>query len=395
MSCSVAILFLTYDSIFHWDAFMGKGYQPHHMFVHASQPDAFPPAIRDAVTMIPTQTTEWGDCSIVSASLSLLRTAMQHSNYSFFVLCAQDSYPLLAASKLELRLIANKHSWFSPMPDKFFGATETPLSKSSQWWALSLRDAIVILHSQLEPVRTKIMYEIPPKKACDELFFLSMLQRIIPKYRFRASAIQYVKWFPEWVAKHPTTLNRLLPSDRTGIAAASSAFVRKTTSAFSPEEWTPSSTAVLVVLGMSTPSPLVLPATLTNKRSNEGNQPDVYLLVVAPLKEEWRPLSLQCVQMYSAVWNQLDKAIAYLATQYLPAEGKYTEVTVVKEDGTVQSMRPSSGTGNRPRSRPAPVGGTRRRRRCPKRMKRKNKTNRGLRCCRRRTRRGARSYRMR
>ena len=91
---SVALLFLTYGNILHRNHPTMKKYLENcRVFIHPKHVSEIEPDFQQNV-ISPQIPTQWGDASIVIASLSLLSTAFRDTNIQWFVLCSEDMFPL-------------------------------------------------------------------------------------------------------------------------------------------------------------------------------------------------------------------------------------------------------------------------------------------------------------
>ena len=194
---SICLLFLTYSNITHIDAY-DSYLENCNIYIHPKYPENVVSSLKKYI--IPTLIeTKWGDKSIIHATLELLKESYKNNDNKWFILCSEDMFPLVNYTNLSQYLTSQKYSIFDVM--------DNSKNKTSQFWALKRDDVSKILSNKSR--WNEIFDRIPKKTAVDELFFLPLLKLIDPNYKFTNSKFCYVKWFKNFISKHPTTFNCL------------------------------------------------------------------------------------------------------------------------------------------------------------------------------------------
>ena len=110
---NIAFCFLTYRSIVHGDAW-APYIQSSNIYIHPKMKEEVSATYRPYI--IPTLIeTEWNNNSIVRATILLLKEAMKKTTNQWFVLCSEDSFPLLSFSTFAKYLSEQTLSIFSVM----------------------------------------------------------------------------------------------------------------------------------------------------------------------------------------------------------------------------------------------------------------------------------------
>lgn len=165
-------------------------------------------------------------------------------------------------------------------------------------------------------------------------FFLAAFKKIIQTYSFTNTPLCYTKWF-DWVAKHPTIFNQLLPSDKSAIDDNSCMFVRKTFPTFTNTVITPKTYCVIMVIG-SNNSGIVDYGPFISKYKDLC---DIYLLVMIDnIAEINSDIKKTCVQCYSVVWNQMEDAISKLQTDMGKIYRKNNIIVISENVKTIDTM---------------------------------------------------------
>jgi hypothetical protein len=309
-----AFCFLTYRNIIHTSQW-APYFETNNVYIHPKQRDYISDDYRSFV--IPTIiNTSWGDRSIVDATILLLEQAILDNNNQWFILCSEDSCPLKPYSEFL--------SFFEMQTKSIFNVMDDTKNKTSQWWALCRADVELLL--QNKPKFSQIFDNISKrfrKQAVDELFFLNALKQFNSNYTFTNGCVHYVKWFSEWVSKHPTTFNRLLDEDIQNINANSCWFIRKTFPTFQNQLIDKKSTCIIMCIGSESVGNYT---TFLNYIAGKAN---VFLLVMDPTKLiEETQLKESCEQAFYVVWNMADKAMDVLYNKFSLI---YDNVFVLKE----------------------------------------------------------------
>lgn len=322
----VALLFLTYGNPIHedkWNEYLTN--QDIQILIHAKYLDTLNEIWRPHLSSKLIDTA-WGSMSIVNATLLLMKQAFD-SGADWFVLCSEDSYPLLSSNEL-IAFLTNETKSIFHLTDP----VKNP-NKTSQWFAINREDASTIVNNlniQLESgtignkqLVDRIVRTFPKKAAADELFFLPLLKNLTPNYQYKSGMVHYVKWMSQWVSKHPTIFNRLLPNDQQIIRESNALFIRKTFPTFENVTIVPKQNALVVTLGTENIGKTDYSELIASTKETH----DLFLLVMVDnMNDISDNLKTNCIQSYSVVWNMVDTAYVALKT-ILP----YSNVTVLKE----------------------------------------------------------------
>ena len=333
---SVALLFLTYGNIVHRNHPTMKKYLDHcRVFIHPKNESAVDSSLRPNV-ISPQIPTQWGDASIVIATINLLYNAFRDTTVQYFVLCSEDMFPLRDYDEYQTFLEGQQHSLFSLMGGSDRRIKDDFMSKTHQWWVLIRKDVEFLLKELklVKPVSNflehvsnhrafkLIVSKIPPKVAVDEYFFLSFFKRYYEDYQFTEYKNCFVKWHEEWVSKHPTIFNRLLPSDTIAIRRERSFFIRKTLSTFEPVEIRPKSKGIIFRITEENIGTLRLP---------KEKSVDLFILsTVSNLSLLSEEIKSHCVQIYFTVYNMLDIATDAMIRKLKEQDG-YKEIKVAED----------------------------------------------------------------
>lgn len=317
MSKSISLLFLTNTNILHKNVFKPY-FENCEIFMHPKYPQKVDSGLKSYIIKDLVR-TQWGDKSIVMATLNLLKTAIQKSeSIQWFILCSEDMYPLISYQELADYLRVQTKSIFHVMDDK--------INKTSQFWALTRQDVQSILDKQ--EFNPAIFQKIPPKTSFDERYFLNLLKYQNENYEFTNSPFCYVKWIENGgvVAKHPTMFQCLLPIDIETINQNKSCFLRKTNKYFRNLPCPDKPYNVLVVHGTKSPS------TYMKFLSDFKSIANIFVLCI---KDEISDsdLAKTASQTFFAVWNMVEDAIKNVQSQ-IPGN-----LVIVKEEYDLQHLK--------------------------------------------------------
>ena len=290
----ICLLFLIYSNITHINEF--NNYLEHcNIYIHPKYPEKVNKNLQKYI--IPKLVeTKWGDKSIITATLELLKQAYKNGSNKWFILCSEDIYPLMQYNEFYDYLSKQKYSIFDVM--------DNSTNKTSQFWALKRDDISKILVNKNK--WDTIFDEIPRKSAVDELFFLPLLKLIDDKYKFKNAKFCYVKWFKNFISKHPTTFNCLLQNDINGIESNKSCFIRKTYPTFTNVLCPKKKLSILLVYGSESV------VNYTTFITDFSNIADIFILSMLD-KVDNNELTGACCQTYYVVWNDLEKAITEIS----------------------------------------------------------------------------------
>ena len=313
MDKSISLLFLTNTNIIHKNAF-NDYVQNCEIFIHPKNPQKVDKIWqKNIITNL--VKTQWGDRSIVMATLNLLKAAIQKGAVQWFILCSEDMYPLMTYQQLNEYLQTQTKSIFQIM--------EEETNKTSQFWTLSRTDVETILKKQ--EYNEIIFKKIPPKASFDERYFLNLLKHENPNYEFTDSPICYVKWLGGGiVAKHPTIFNCLLPNDIEIIQEKKCCFIRKTNKYFRNEPCPMKEYNILIVHG--TKSPL----SYTKFVYDFKDLANIFVLCLKDGVTD-KDLMRNARQTYFSVWSMVEEAL-----QAIQIAGN---LVIVKEEYDLQNLK--------------------------------------------------------
>ena len=164
-----AFLFLTYDNlVLEKDIldFVGDN----NIYIHPKYPKKVNKSISKYIIKDLVQ-TEWAKCSIVDATLNLLKEAFINTDNDWFILLSSDVCPILKYNQFikkftKLQNENNNKSIFT-FVDKY-----KDYYKTNQWWILNRNDVEIILKT-IEKYKHKFT-NFHQNGACDEFYFLSV-----------------------------------------------------------------------------------------------------------------------------------------------------------------------------------------------------------------------------
>lgn len=296
---NIALLFLTYDEIIHKKTFEWTKY--YTTYINAKTPNKVLEYKHCHLYSIP---TEWGDKSIVNATIHMLEDAYKN-NHEFFMLLSYDAYPLISRQKLNHFLKYQQKSCFhliTNLEDEW---------KTSQWWILNRNDVSIILEYHKEYSKRK--FKLEKEAAIDELYFLSLLKYYNPIYSFFEINTIYVEWLKNTIQKHPTIFNCLTEIDYTNIKK--SFFIRKTLPTFSIDKFIPKKIITIKIIGTETPSINELPS----------NTDIILLSMIDKIPSIYQ---INCIRIYLVPYSQLNNAILDIIDLVSP----YWETVLINDE---------------------------------------------------------------
>lgn len=338
---SIALLFLTYDNIYHLNDYKKKGYfSDCNIYIHPKKRQDVISSLHKYIISenIP---TEWGTFSIIEATLALLKNAYINQNNEWFVLLSQDSYPLHTSEEIRQKLSQNTLSIFDEMP--FVNQT---YKKASQWWVLNREDVNTVITQFEGYSRQHQNFESIQNAAVDEVFFLSLLSSVNTNYRYHNKKTHLLHWLTESGASHPTIFNRLLPVDNEVIATEDPFFVRKTLKTFTVDPFVPSKEAAICFIGTETThsfQPILAAGmdlyVIYVKTVNdvEKSHPDImaYSKLIQLYNSNWRYQILSCKQVLERISKTIDYDRIYtISEKFNPKDYSTSEQQGKSELGT-------------------------------------------------------------
>ena len=242
----IAYLFLTYDNILHKERIfdvVGDNY----LYIHAVNPEKVEPELQPYVIEKHVSTC-WGDISIAHATLALLKQALVEKKNKWFVLLAQDVYPLAKnAREMESKIKSKKLSCFD------FICYEANIYKTSQWWVMTRADAETVVKNATAFEHrfhsfSRKHINVGFEYAIDEIYFLSLLRWVNPNYKYSDEKPVYTRWLPHVHMHHPVIFQKITKHDVEDFHKNRSLFLRKTTQEFTPTVHKQSSTLIFIYL---------------------------------------------------------------------------------------------------------------------------------------------------
>ena len=278
----ISLLFLTYDNILHD---FTEYFKHCDIYIHPKYPRNIIPSLKRFVIR-ESISTEWGNHSIVNATLALLENAYKNKNNDWFILLSEDTYPLLSYEQLREWLKTQKKSIFHFIEHH----SSSNLWKTSQWWALTRDDVKTILLNANH-------YVLPSSKigAPDELYFLSLLKQINPQYQYSDYHFVYDKWLSGTIQKSPAYFNSLLDDDVMTIRTNNSFFIRKILKGFKNRLTKPNRTLVVLYVGTETNQRNLKPLINSNH--------DIVVLSAIPLKQLDVLLTQKAIQIHNIIYK--------------------------------------------------------------------------------------------
>jgi len=356
----ISLLFLTYENPLHEYFWKEKGYLDNlncEIIIHAKYQNKITEPWISKLSKYNIETS-WGSENIIIATLLLLEQAYINGS-DWFLLCSEDSFPLMDFNQCQNFLENNTLSMFDLI--------DPELNKTSQWFALNRNDVGLLFkainkftmdNSNVnESIKNKeilnktkylkniyisklfdnIVKKIPKNKAIDELFFLSAFKKINPNYEYLNYKVHYVKWYNNyWISKHPTIFNKLLITDKNDILNKNPIFIRKTLPTFNDESNVEEKkNAIVIIIGTEN----------LNKEENyydsfinklkSSNNYDLFLLVMIDnIKNINYKLTEECIQIYSVVYNDVDNAI-YHIKDFIQI---YENILIIKENDNINMI---------------------------------------------------------
>ncbi len=280
----IAFLFLTYGDIL-FKKQIQEYTENHNIYIHPKFPLQVSSELNKYIinNLIETQ---WGDLSLVEASVNLLEEAYKNSENEYFILLSSDVYPVHSIEKLESYLehntlsIFNKHNSINKY-------------KTSQWWVLNREDAEIILKTKkkyLDFFNSNKTQKIQDG-AYDETYFMYVLMHEISDYKYTDMMFCYVSWFENTHQKHPAYFNKMTYQDMKNIDE--SFFIRKCLPSFDIKTFEPKNNLYVLYIG-----------TETNQNKLMHILDKDYIIITSIDINKINPELLNnCIRIYSIIWK--------------------------------------------------------------------------------------------
>jgi hypothetical protein len=247
-----AFLFLTYDNIYNFEHII-KFVDKDNLYIHPKFPNNINSNLKKYVISDLVK-TEWGEYSIVKATINLLQEASKNPDNTYFVLLSSDSYPIYDKktfiknfNKLTKNKVNNSCFNFLGSIRRISEARDTAglssaqvllkpgeienFYKTSQWWILSRNDVQVILDTESKYFKL-FQYRKIKSAAIDELYFLTVLMMEDKNYKYTNCNWMYTKWKKYVFSMHPAIINKITDLDLKEIKKNKGLFIRKVTDNF-------------------------------------------------------------------------------------------------------------------------------------------------------------------
>lgn len=248
-----AFLFLTYDNFTHPDV-VWNFVKTENVYIHPKYPERvipkFKPFIIDSLCK-----TNWGESSIVDATINLLKESYSTTENMWFVLLSEDSYPLHSFDTFKTRF---KRS--SSGEKSLFHLINTygDITKTSQWWILHRNDVKIILDND-DKYRKKFYISKKSDGAYDEFYFLSLLKWVNPNHLFEDKMVMYDNFQKYTIQKNPKIFNKFIKYDENEIEINESFFIRKVTPEFTLKTYKTKNNLIVVFIGTETDQESIRP----------------------------------------------------------------------------------------------------------------------------------------
>ncbi len=324
----VCLLFLTYEDVIHADKLKEMKYfdnEMSHIYIHAKYPNRVNPARQKYIipTIVP---TEWGNDSIVHATVELIKHALkQHPTSKWFVLLSQDVYPLLTFDEFSASLSQSEKSKFNVRADTMgyirVNAAKTVghIYKTSQWWALNAEDAARLVNGW----NTHVLDPSRLSGAIDENYVLTTLMSSgTSEYDNRV--VVYDEWLQSSTSLHPTLFNSLLQADLDEVKNTGAAFMRKTTPSFTDNiRRLKTNTITVAVIG-----------TETNQANlfRQIGDSDFICVVIAKMNTVLPEIVSRAIKLYNCIWSDINNAMREVYFKCIQKYGA-TNVVLLNETG--------------------------------------------------------------
>ena len=280
----IAFLFLTYSDLFH-ESLIKKYTKNHNVFIHPKYNltnDYFKKKIIPEVVE-----TNWGNISIIYATINLLKNAFYRTSDNWFVLLSQDVYPLTKIADFEYFLSKQTNSCFEYLGHK------SNIYKTSQWWILNRKDVSIILENYEKFISADIKFKII-QSAMDEVFFLTLLKWHNPLYIYTDFSSIYTWWVNYAINKHPITFNHITNADNNKIKEKGSFFIRKTLATFTPTIYKTNKELYIIFIGTK---------TIQNYNTLLNKNYDIIIITAQDIKHIDKNLLSSCIYVYSIIYK--------------------------------------------------------------------------------------------
>ena len=221
-----AYLFLTYDNLI-FEKEILNFVADNNIYIHPKYPNKIHKSISKYIINNLVE-TKWAECSIVNATLNLLKTAYNNIDNKWFVLLSSDIYPLYNNKKFLKKFIELQGNTVKSI--FLYNNMYKDYYKTSQWWILK-RDDVSIILDTVNKYKNRF-HDLGISGACDEFYFLSVLMWENPNYEYINMQSIYTRFLKNTLSKHPVMFNKLTKYDSDILKLSNSFFIRKITPNF-------------------------------------------------------------------------------------------------------------------------------------------------------------------
>lgn len=295
----IAFLYLIYDKI---NDKLFEFTKNGNIYIHPKYPNKIDNKLKPYVIKKLIQ-TEWGNFSIVNATINLLEEA--YKNNKWFILLSGDSYPLYDYNTF-INIFNNIHNNKSCFN---YANHHHSIYKTSQFFILNKDDVSIILnkHNQYKNIFMKYIKNKMLDGAPDEYYFLSLLKYYNNNYKFINYSLIYVRWIGELYSLNPFIFNYITKYDKKVIKESKSLFMRKVSDNFS-NKVSNKTYLYIIIVGIETDQ---------NKLNQfiELNKNDSDFMIISFLKYD-KIIIKNYIYMYRIYYSKFDKFIDKIITDY-------------------------------------------------------------------------------
>lgn len=260
--------------------------------------------------------TQWGDISIIHATIALLRAAVR-KKCNYFILVSGDTIP----NNSLLKNIANyvDKSIFSRY------TINAGFYKTSQWWCMNGVDANVILSTYKKYLHRFRHNLIRGIGAPDELFFLTILQEHTRGYSCHYIDSIQTRWISD-IVKHPTTIGIMTKYD-IDIYHKSLIGIRKCTQTCEP-----------IIRILPDKVDIIIVGTKTDQQKIANSQSNNSIIILTPLETIDASLRDRAVSITFFYYGDMDNFIITYLTKMQKYLSQWSTITLIDEEG--QEIKP-------------------------------------------------------
>ena len=213
------ILMLTYETPLFIDNLMN--YVDNNLYIHPKHPEKISHEFKKYIIQNIVE-TEWGNISIVNATINLIEQALLDKSLEYFYLISGDTFIL------DEPQVKPFSTFDTSYHKEIYNVNKLNIYKSSQWFGITRKDANIIIDTKNKYMN--IFNNITKKdlkgSAYDETYFLTVLKNESKtEYKYIDEKTTYVRWMTNVVTKHPIIYNKMTMLNL--LYLHSSTFIRK------------------------------------------------------------------------------------------------------------------------------------------------------------------------